>query len=144
MRPPVETLLVLGCGAGFDCFLAVRQVGKDGKVIGVDMTPEMIHKDLENAHSGGFGNLEFRLGEIEHLPAADRSIDVIISNCLINLSPDKPQVFRKAYRVLKTAADWPSQIRWPSGTSRKRSERILTFIPPAFQEQPLLKISEIS
>ena len=96
-----ETVLDLGSGAGFDCFLAARQVGKDGKVIGVDMTPEMILKARENARRECYTNVEFRLGEIEHLPAADSSVDVIISNCVINLSPDKPQVFREAYRVLK-------------------------------------------
>jgi len=98
---PGETVLDLGSGAGFDCFLAARQVGKNGKVIGIDMTPEMIYKARENACSGGYENVEFRLGEIEHLPAADSSVDVIISNCVINLSPDKPGVFREAHRVLK-------------------------------------------
>jgi SAM-dependent methyltransferase len=98
---PGETVLDLGSGAGLDCFLAARQVGSAGKVIGVDMTPEMVQRSRDNARSGGFDNVEFRLGEIEHLPAADRSVDVILSNCVINLSPDKPLVFREAYRVLK-------------------------------------------
>lgn len=98
---PGETVLDLGSGAGFDCFLAARQVGENGKVIGVDMTPEMLLKARENVLSGGYDNVEFRLGEIEHLPVEDNSVDVIISNCVINLSPDKPQVFREAYRVLK-------------------------------------------
>lgn len=98
---PGEVVLDLGSGGGFDCFLASRQVGETGRVIGVDMTPEMISKARANAAKGGFSNVEFRLGEIEHLPVADQSVDVIISNCVINLSPDKPQVFREAYRVLK-------------------------------------------
>jgi arsenite methyltransferase len=98
---PGEVVLDLGCGAGFDCFLAARQVGETGRVIGVDMTPEMISKARNNAAKGGFTNTEFRLGEIEYLPVADGSVDVIISNCVINLSPDKPQVFKEAYRVLK-------------------------------------------
>jgi arsenite methyltransferase len=96
-----ETVMDLGCGAGFDCFLAARKVGPKGKVIGVDMTPEMVQKARENAKIGGFDNVEFRLGEIEHLPAPDNSVDVIISNCVINLVPDKAQVFREAFRVLK-------------------------------------------
>ena len=96
-----ETVLDLGSGAGFDCFLAANKVGEHGKVIGVDMTPEMIEKARENAEKGGYRNVEFRLGEIESLPAADNSIDVIISNCVINLSPDKERVFGEAFRVLK-------------------------------------------
>lgn len=96
-----ETVLDLGAGAGFDCFLAAQKVGEKGKVIGVDMTPEMIEKARENAKKGNYPHVEFRLGEIEHLPAADNSIDVIISNCVINLSPDKAQVFNEALRVLK-------------------------------------------
>lgn len=96
-----ETVLDLGSGAGFDCFLAAKQVGESGHVIGVDMTPEMVNRARENASQGGYQNVEFRLGEIENLPLADVSVDVIISNCVINLSPDKPQVFREAYRVLK-------------------------------------------
>jgi len=99
---PGEVVLDLGSGGGFDCFLAARQVGNDGRVIGVDMTPEMVSRARENAVKGGFLNTDFRLGEIEHLPVADESVDVIISNCVINLSPDKPQVFKDAYRVLKT------------------------------------------
>lgn len=96
-----ETVLDLGSGAGFDCFLAANKVGKTGKVIGVDMTPEMLDKARENARKGNYENVEFRLGEIENLPAADNSIDIIISNCVINLSPDKKSVFDEAYRVLK-------------------------------------------
>jgi arsenite methyltransferase len=96
-----ETVLDLGSGAGFDCFLAAHRVGKTGRVIGVDMTPEMIDKARENAREGGYENVEFRLGEIEHIPAADNSVDVVISNCVINLSPEKERVFNEAYRVLK-------------------------------------------
>ena len=96
-----EAVLDLGSGAGFDCFLAANRVGKLGKVIGVDMTPEMIDKARENARKGGYENVEFRLGEIENLPLADNSVDVVISNCVINLSPDKARVFQEAFRVLK-------------------------------------------
>ncbi len=98
---PGETVLDLGSGGGFDCFLAARAVGETGKVIGVDMTPEMVSKARENATKAGFKNVEFRLGEIEHLPVADKSVDVIISNCVINLSPEKHKVFDDAFRVLK-------------------------------------------
>ncbi len=96
-----EVVLDLGSGGGVDAFLAAREVGDSGRVIGIDMTPEMLSKARRNAEQGQFGNVEFRLGEIEHLPVADASVDVIISNCVINLSPDKPQVFREAWRVLK-------------------------------------------
>ena len=98
---PGETVLDLGSGAGIDCFLAAREVGPNGRVIGVDMTPAMIERARANAAKGSYPNVEFRLGEIEHLPVADASIDLIISNCVINLSPDKPQVFRDAYRALR-------------------------------------------
>jgi arsenite methyltransferase len=98
---PGETVLDLGSGAGFDCFLAARVVGDTGRVIGVDMTHAMLRKARANAAQGGYPQVEFRLGEIEHLPVADASVDVIISNCVINLSPEKAQVFREALRVLK-------------------------------------------
>jgi len=98
---PGETVLDLGSGGGFDCFLAARAVGEQGKVIGVDMTAEMLMRARGNAAKAAASTVEFRLGEIEHLPVADSSVDVIISNCVINLSPDKPQVFREAFRVLK-------------------------------------------
>ena len=98
---PGETVLDLGSGGGFDCFLAARQVGESGQVIGVDMTPEMIDRARENARKSNAANVEFRLGEIEHLPVADTSVDVVISNCVINLSPDKPAVYREAFRVLR-------------------------------------------
>ncbi len=97
-----DTVLDLGSGAGFDCFLASRKVGKTGRVIGVDMTPEMLARARENAKKAGITNVEFRLGEIESLPVADNSIDLIISNCVINLSPDKVRVFSEAFRVLKS------------------------------------------
>ena len=97
-----NTVLDLGSGAGFDCFLAAQRVGKTGKVIGVDMTPEMIDAARENALKGGYENVEFRLGEIEHLPVADNSVDLIISNCVINLAPNKEKVFQDAFRVLKS------------------------------------------
>ena len=96
-----ETVLDLGSGGGFDCFLAAQEIGSSGRVIGIDMTPDMLSKARANAAKGQYGNVEFRLGEIEHLPVADATVDVIISNCVINLSPDKAQVFRDAYRALK-------------------------------------------
>jgi ubiquinone/menaquinone biosynthesis C-methylase UbiE len=98
---PGEVVVDLGSGAGFDCFLAAQQVGDAGRVIGVDMTHEMLKKARENAGKIGAANVEFRLGELEHLPIADNAADVILSNCVINLVPDKAQVFREAFRVLK-------------------------------------------
>ncbi len=98
---PGETVLDLGSGGGFDCFLAAGQTGSKGKVIGVDMTPEMISKARANAAKGAYANVEFRLGEIESLPVADNTVDLIISNCVINLSPDKERVYAEAFRVLK-------------------------------------------
>lgn len=96
-----ETVLDLGSGAGFDCFLASSRVGENGRVIGVDMTPDMLEKARSNAGKGNYNNVEFRLGEIENLPVADNAVDAIISNCVINLSPDKAKVFSEAFRVLK-------------------------------------------
>lgn len=98
---PGEVVIDLGAGGGFDAFLAAREVGKNGFVIGVDMTPTMVSKARNNADKAGFTNTDFRLGEIEHLPIADNTADIIISNCVINLSPDKLQVFQDALRVLK-------------------------------------------
>jgi arsenite methyltransferase len=98
---PGETVVDLGSGGGFDCFLAAKEVGEAGKVIGVDMTPDMVGKARKNAEKIGTKNIEFRLGEIEHLPVADNNADIIMSNCVINLSPDKASVYRDAYRVLK-------------------------------------------
>ncbi|OYR49288.1 arsenite methyltransferase [Halorubrum sp. Eb13] len=98
---PGETVLDLGSGAGFDCFLAAREVGPEGRVIGVDMTPEMVSKARANAERNDAGNVEFRLGEISHLPVADATVDVVISNCVVNLAPEKRSVFDDAYRVLE-------------------------------------------
>jgi arsenite methyltransferase len=98
---PGETVLDLGAGAGIDCFLAATKVGSSGRIIGVDMTPEMVDRARENARKNDVVNVEFRLGEIENLPVADSSVDVIISNCVVNLSTDKPRVFREAFRVLR-------------------------------------------
>ena len=96
-----EVVLDLGAGGGIDCFLAAVAVGETGRVIGVDMTPEMLHRARENARNGGYDKVEFRLGEIENLPLADSTVDAVISNCVVNLSPDKARVFKEAYRVLK-------------------------------------------
>ena len=96
-----ETVLDLGSGAGFDCFLASSKVGDSGKIIGVDMTPEMVEKARDNARNGNYSNVEFRLGEIENLPVGDNSVDAVISNCVINLSPNKKRVFAEAFRALK-------------------------------------------
>ena len=96
-----ETVVDLGSGAGVDCFLAADLVGNDGSVIGCDMTPDMIFKARQNASKRNAKNVSFRLGEIEHLPIADNTVDCVISNCVINLSPDKPQVFREIHRILK-------------------------------------------
>lgn len=96
-----EVVLDLGAGAGLDCFLAANTVGSKGRVIGVDMTPEMIDRARDNAEKGGYRNVEFRLGEIENLPVADSTVDVVISNCVINLSPDKKRVFQEMFRVMK-------------------------------------------
>jgi arsenite methyltransferase len=98
---PGETVLDLGSGGGFDCFLAARKVGPEGRVIGVDMTPEMVSRARENSRKVELANVDFRLGEIEHLPVADQTVDAILSNCVINLSPDKAAVYREAFRVLR-------------------------------------------
>lgn len=99
---PGQTVVDLGSGGGIDCFMAAKKVGETGHVIGVDMTAEMLEKARANQARMGFKNVEFRMGEIEHLPVADNTVDVIISNCVVNLSPDKPQVFREAFRVLRS------------------------------------------
>ncbi|MEZ5065386.1 MAG: arsenite methyltransferase [bacterium] len=125
---PGDIVLDLGSGAGIDAFLAAREVGESGRVIGVDMTPAMIERARANAEREGIGNTEFRLGEIEHLPVADSSVDVIISNCVINLSPDKAQVFAEAHRVLKPGGRiLVSDLVWlaPPPASVRESEEAL-------------------
>jgi len=128
-----ETVLDLGSGAGFDCFLAGNAVGAAGHVIGVDMTPEMIEKARTNARKGGYSNVDFRLGELEHLPVADSAVDVIISNCVINLAPDKAGVFREAFRVLK-----------PSGRLAVSDIVLLRELPPVTKDSAAAYVSCLS
>jgi SAM-dependent methyltransferase len=128
-----ETVLDLGSGAGFDCFLAANTVGVAGEVIGVDMTPEMIEKARANARKGGYSNVDFRLGELEHLPVADSAVDVIISNCVINLTPDKTAVFREAFRVLR-----------PGGRFAVSDMVLLRELPPAVKDSAAAYVSCLS
>ena len=124
-----ETVLDLGSGAGFDCFLAAKKVGAKGKVIGVDMTPEMLERARKNAAKGGYKNVEFLEGDIESLPLKDNSVDVVISNCVINLSPDKEQVFREIYRVLRKGGRFMvSDIVLEKPLSKKLKDSVAAYI----------------
>jgi len=147
-----EVVLDLGSGGGIDCFLAANAVGQSGRVIGIDMTPEMLERARENARKGGYTNVEFRLGEIENLPVADNSVDVVISNCVINLSLDKNRVFKEAYRALKPSGrvmvsdivllkDLPESVRndmtaWACciGGANMKEEYLGTIEAAGFQE----------
>jgi arsenite methyltransferase len=128
-----QVVVDLGSGAGFDCFLAARKVGPAGKVIGVDMTPDMLDKARANAGAASIGNVEFRLGEIENLPVADNIADTVISNCVINLSPDKHRVFREAFRVLK-----------PGGRLMVSDIVLLAELPPSIRQSLAAYIGCIS
>lgn len=138
-----EVVLDLGSGAGLDCFLAARRVGEKGKVIGLDMTPEMLEKARENAERVGATNVEFRLGEMEAIPLEDASVDVVISNCVINLSPDKDAVFREAFRVLRPGGRMSiSDIVWlgePPPALRRSLELWAGCIAGALEKEDYLK-----
>lgn len=125
-----ETVLDLGAGAGIDCFLAAKAVGETGRVIGVDMTAEMLDRARENARKHHFDNVDFRLGEIENLPVGDAAVDVVISNCVINLSPDKTRVFAEAYRVLK-----------PGGRMMISDIVLLKDLPRTIKDDPELYVA---
>ena len=135
---PGETVLDLGSGAGIDCFLAAERVGSQGKVVGVDMTPEMVERARANAAKGGFENVQFRLGEIEALPVADGVVDVVISNCVLNLSADRPQVFAEALRVLRPGgrlmiSDLVSTVPMPDFVASAR-EALVGCLPVQVEE----------
>ena len=139
-----ETVLDLGSGGGIDCFLAARRVGPAGRVIGVDITAEMIDRSRAAARQGGFQNVEFRLGEIENLPVADASVDAVISNCVINLSPDKGRVFREAFRALKAGgrllvSDIVLTGELPAG-AREDAELWAACVSGALPEQQYLSL----
>ncbi len=137
---PGETVLDLGSGTGFDCFLAAERVGKKDKVIGVDMTPEMVEQAKEHARRGGFENVEFRLGDIENLPVENNEVDVVISNCVINLSPEKERVFLEAFRVLKpggrmVVSDIVTAVPLPESVKRSTTAYIACIAGAATKQE---------
>jgi 2-polyprenyl-3-methyl-5-hydroxy-6-metoxy-1,4-benzoquinol methylase len=133
---PGETVVDLGSGGGFDCFLAAKEVGETGHVIGVDMTSDMISKARRNVEKIQAMNVEFRLGEIEHLPIADNTADIIMSNCVINLSPDKISVYRDAFRVLNREEGWPFPTLWPPRLCRRTSRTTSLCSAPVSAARP--------
>jgi len=142
-----EVVLDLGCGGGLDAFLAAQRVGRKGRVIGVDMTPEVVDKARANAGAGDYPNVEFRVAEIENLPLPDDSVDVVISNCVINHSPDKPAVFREAYRVLKPGgrmfvSDLVTAGRLPAEVSRNADKLWADWVAAASSRQEYLEAIE--
>lgn len=141
-----EVVLDLGSGVGFDCFLAAKKVGEKGGVIGVDMTPEMIDKARENARKGNYRNVEFRLGEIENLPVVDGSVDAVISNCVINLSPNKERVFEEAFRVLKPGGRLIVSdivlLKELSEALKKSEEAYINCVSGAVRKEEYIKLIE--
>jgi SAM-dependent methyltransferase len=144
---PGQVVLDLGCGGGLDAFLAAQQVGAEGRVIGLDMTPEMVNKATASARKGGYTNVDFRVAEIERLPVADDSVDVVISNCVINHTPDKPAAFKEVHRVLKPGgslflSDLVTTGRFPDAMREKAGEMWAPWLAVASDRQAYLQAVE--